>query len=304
MKLNEIHLRDPFILAERNERTYYLYGTNGPNPWDNPIGFDAYTSNDLAEWNGPFPVLRPPVDFWANKSFWAPEVYAHDGAYYLVASFTDTDCMKRRGVQIFSSDSALGPFVPHSDGPVTPTGDVCIDGTLVWDEAGDPWMVYCHERMQVIDGLMCAIKLSRDLRSAVGTKHNLFRASSASWTDPFEADQYTTDGPFIYRSGSGSLLMIWSSFHRGSYAMGMSRSPSGNVLGPWIHDDEPFFANDGGHGMIFRDLGERLLMVLHEPGMIHGAERPAIYRLGERPDELVIKGKFAGASINEHLEIA
>src|SRR5687768_14227657 len=90
VKLQDIHLRDPFVLPVATEGRYYLYGTNGPNPWDNAMGFDAYRSNDLIDWHGPLPVFRPPADFWANTSFWAPEVFAHDGRYFMCASFTDT----------------------------------------------------------------------------------------------------------------------------------------------------------------------------------------------------------------------
>jgi arabinan endo-1,5-alpha-L-arabinosidase len=281
LSLADIHLRDPFILAVPEDGSYYLYGTNGPNPWDNSMGFDAYMSKDLVEWIGPMPVFRSPDDFWADRSFWAPEVFAHHGRFYMCASFTKSHWGHRRGTQILVADSPLGPFIPHSDGPVTPEGDVCIDGTLFWDDLQQPWMVYCHERMQVTDGLMCATQLTQDLRVAVGDHHNLFRASEAPWAHVIDGDQFTTDGPFMLRLKSGVLAMIWSSFHYGTYALGVAYSPSGNLLGPWNHEEKPLFLDDGGHGMVFQDFQGNSTLVLHTPGMVAGRERPALFRLCE-----------------------
>ena len=288
MKLNEIHLRDPFILPVQSERRYYLYGTNGPNPWDNPLGFDAYVSEDLETWEGPISVFRPPHDFWADRSFWAPEVVFHQGRYYMTASFTLTHWSHRRGTQILVSDSPSGPFVPHSNGPVTPEGDVSIDGTLFWDENEQPWMIYCHERMQVTDGLMCAIPLSADLTQSIGAKHDLFRASTATWAHVIDENQYTTDGPFLFKAPDGQLLMLWSSFHNGIYAQGLSRSRSGKVLGPWTHDPTPIFGQDGGHGMVFQDWDDNLILVLHAPGMTYGEERAVLFALNFHNDEVTL----------------
>ncbi len=61
-----------------------------------------------------------------------------------------------------------------------------------------------------------------------------------------------TDGPFLHRTASGALLMLWSSFSTKGYAMGIARSESGTVVGPWIQEKKPIWKEDGGHGMIFR----------------------------------------------------
>lgn len=39
----------------------------------------------------------------------------------------------------------------------------------------------------------------------------------------------------------------------------------GSMLGPWRQSAETIFAQDGGHGMLFRDFGGRLWMALHRP---------------------------------------
>ena len=51
--------------------------------------------------------------------------------------------------------------------------------------------------------------------------------------------------------------MLWSSFllgkdGNGQYAIGVARSQSGTILGPWLQDPQPLNPNDnGGHAMIF-----------------------------------------------------
>lgn len=47
--------------------------------------------------------------------------------------------------------------------------------------------------------------------------------------------------------------------------MGVARSESGSVLGPWHQDAEPLWVEDGGHGMLFRTLDGQLHMTLHAP---------------------------------------
>jgi arabinan endo-1,5-alpha-L-arabinosidase len=49
------------------------------------------------------------------------------------------------------------------------------------------------------------------------------------------------------------------------YAMGLARSATGSVLGPWRQDDAPLWSEDGGHGMVFRALDGQLYLTLHTP---------------------------------------
>jgi len=47
--------------------------------------------------------------------------------------------------------------------------------------------------------------------------------------------------------------------------MGIARSASGDIAGPWRQDAEPLWAADGGHGMIFRSFEGQLMLTLHTP---------------------------------------
>ena len=58
--------------------------------------------------------------------------------------------------------------------------------------------------------------------------------------------------------------MLWSSFHNGKYAIGQSISKEG-LFGSWKHIQSPLYSNDGGHGMVFETLDNRLMLSIHKP---------------------------------------
>lgn len=282
LKLSDIHIRDPFVLPVPSEGKYYLYGTMGQYTWgETGVGFDCYTSTNLEDWEGPLPVFRPPAGFWADRNFWAPEVHAYQGRYFMLASFKAVGTC--RGTQILTAESPAGPFLPLSAGPVTPPDWECLDGTLCVTPAGAPWMVFCHEWVQVGDGEICAIPLSDDLSSPVGAAVVLFRASQAPWAQQLiskDRQGYVTDGPWMHHLPDGTLLILWSSFCAGGYTIGVARSPTGQLLGPWQQDPEPLYQNDGGHCMTFWDFEGHLRLSFHRPNGTP-AERPVFLPLSQ-----------------------
>ena len=77
MKREDINIRDPFILPY--EGKYYLYGSRGSEVWeDNATGLDVYVSDDLENWSEPKEIFTRTADFWADRHYWAPEVYAYN----------------------------------------------------------------------------------------------------------------------------------------------------------------------------------------------------------------------------------
>jgi arabinan endo-1,5-alpha-L-arabinosidase len=289
LKNTDIHIRDPFVLPIVAEKLYYLYGTTGPQAWTNSAsGIDYYTSPDLQSWEGPFPAFRPPAGFWADRNFWAPEVHVYRGRYYLFASFKAEGVC--RGTQILAADGPQGPFLPISDGPVTPHDWECLDGTLFVDANDQPWMVFCHEWVQVGDGEICALRLSDDLESAIDQPHLLFRASEAPWTQEIGSKDrkgYVTDGPSLHRLASSELIMLWSSFSISGYTVGVARSASGEILGPWQQVPEPLYAGDGGHCMVFRTFDGQLWLAFHRPNQSPD-ERPQFVPLREHGSSVEI----------------
>jgi arabinan endo-1,5-alpha-L-arabinosidase len=294
--LRGIRIRDPYLVVLPGGAGFVLHGSTDADLLYGPgTGFDCWTSSDLLDWRGPFPAFRPPPGFWSTGQFWAPEVHEYRGHYFMLATFGGVGVV--RGTQVLIAEEPTGPFAPWSDGPVTPRRWHCLDGTLHIDGDGDPWVVYCHEWVQVGDGAIVAQRLTQDLRSTTGSPVRLFTASQAPWVRPvpegtplppdvdLRAPAYVTDGPFLHRTADGTLLLLWSSFGDGGYAIGLARSESGLVTGPWTQQERPLWSRDGGHGMIARLPDGELLLVFHHPNDTPN-ERAVLRRVRELPGGL------------------
>jgi len=282
MKRADLHIRDPFVVVDRVKQRYILTGTVA-------VGYDVFTSSDLEIWEGPIAAYRPQPGFWADREWWAPEIHEWKGSYYLFGSIHSEK--RRRGTQIFKSANPDGPFAPISQFPVTPTEWECLDGSLYVDKKGKPWIVFCHEWVQVGNGEVCAMPLSDDLSRPVGAPVLLFRAGDAKWCldIPWESDKKgkVTDGCFLHRLANGHLIMLWSSFAADGYCQAVAHSLSGEITGPWVQERWPIYTNDGGHGMIFTSLKGQLTMCLHQPNSAFN-ERPLFLPVVERGNRLIV----------------
>lgn len=282
MKFCDINIRDPFVLKENGK--YYLYGTRGETAWTKAEGLDVYVSDDLENWSEPHACFTVPEGFWANREVWAPEVHKYKGKYYMFVSlYSET---RLRATQILKSETPMGPFLPFTDDAITPVGWQCLDGTFYVDKNGDPYIVFCHEWVQVRDGEIHAMKLTEDLTAAAGEPKLLFKASEPHWADK-SRETFITDGPFMYRTESGRLLMIWSTFTQSGYAQAIAYSDNGEIDGNWIHED-PMFDKDGGHGMIFEDYDGKKYLILHSPNE-NPLERPVLFEITEENGTIKLK---------------
>ena len=305
LHLLDFHIRDPWILADARSRTYYLYATNSEQVTGvHRAGVMVYKSGDLRNWEAPSLVFTLPGGTWANpqEAAWAPEVHAYRGKFYLFVTLHNSakiiaaqPAVRRtntmRGTTIAVSDSPEGPFtLLKTEGPIPPADFMTLDGTLYQDRAGKPWMVYAHEWAQKVDGTVEALPLKPDLSGAASAPIFLFKGSDAPWLDGYlQADRrelsYVTDGPELFRSKDGHLLMLWCSFGPGGYIETVARSKSGEVRGPW-EQLPPLLEVDGGHGMLFRRFDGQLMLVLHRTNTDAYAK---IYEIDDDGDHLAVK---------------
>lgn len=259
-------IRDPFVLV--TDEAYYLYGSEASNGWEQ-CGYACYKNvGDLAsgEWQRITPdIYEKPKD--ALKNFWAPEVHKYKDAYYLFGTYFSAKT-NHRGCTVMKSSSPEGPFVEITDGQVTPPDWDAIDGTLYIDDAGDPWLIFVHEWTSTEDkiGRMAVARLSDDLTRFTSEPKDVFKANDPTWTN-----NGCTDGPFMYKTEEGKLLMLWSNFVGKDYCVGTCESKSGKPDGEWIHSEELLFSkeitgnDDGGHGMIFTDRDGKKYLSIHSP---------------------------------------
>ncbi len=269
--IRDIRIRDPFIYPDRERGCYFMYGTTDLEPGSIAANhsFSVWRSTDLEHFEGPIEIFNGDNNFWGTRDYWAAEMHAWRGRYYLFASCTADG--HHRGTQIFVCDTPDGTFVPVSPDPATPLDWECLDGTL-YVEDGKPYMVFCHEWTQIHNGTICAVQLSDDLTCAVGEPFCLFAATDSPYVSEIGPGNYVTDGPFLWREG-GRVKMIWSSFQDGRYLVLPAEADS--IRGPWTHL-ESRFDFDGGHAMLFETFeGERVIS-LHSPNTA-GLERAKFY---------------------------
>jgi len=83
--------------------------------------------------------------------------------------------------------------------------------------------------------------------------------------------------------------MLWSSFGTDGYAIGVARSKTGRITGPWRQEPEALFGRNGGHGMLFRAFDGRLVLTIHTPNKTP-LERPVFFTVREADGRLSLTG--------------
>ena len=300
VRLSTIHMQDLCILPDQVSKSYYMIASGGG-------GVRAYTSTDLVNWRGPKTIYRTPTNVWGDiptAGIWAPEMHFYKGKYYLFLTFNSQNKLSEqwrdwrprvtRGSQILWGDSPDGPYQAFTNHSTTPVDMMTLDGTF-WVEDGVPYMVFCHEWVQITDGTVEYLPLKADLSAAAGEPKRLFRASSAKWSEAGNDGGRVTDGPYLWSGKTGKLYMIWSGRdHTGRYICGIAISDSGKLAGPWRQQDEPIFKDNGGHGMIFTTFDGQLMMVLHAPD--GRSPQPHIFHIEDTGETLRIIRELTDAT--------
>lgn len=294
---DSIILSDPFVLADSASQMYYMTGSGGL----------LWTSKDLKTWDGPSRVTEVDTTSWmgSHPAIWAAELHQYQGKYYYFATFTNNEIkidtvgeniIPRRASHILVSDKPSGPYRPMADPTYLPETQPTLDGTFWIDKDGKPYMIFCGEWLQNHNGTMEKIELKEDLSGSVGEPSLLFRAFDSPWSkqkeDGVEGPNQVTDGPFLFRTGTGRLGMIWTSWVYNVYTMGVAYSESGTLDGPWIQEQDPITPPNYGHGMLFKTLEGKLLLSIHShsdpEGNGHYRRIPTFFEADLSGDKLVI----------------
>lgn len=294
--LDSIVLSDPFILADANTKTYYMTGTGGM----------LWKSQDLKFWDGPYHVAKTDSTSWMGPRpmIWAAEIHRYKNKYYYFATFTnravtiDTvkgNAIERRACHVLVSDQPDGPYVPMQDATYLPADQPTLDGTLWIDTDGKPYMVYCYEWLQNWNGTIEKIQLKPDLSGSIGESKLLFRASESPWSREKDENgkdkpNKVTDGPYLFKTGTGRLGMIWTSWVYDVYTQGVAYSTSVTLDGPWVQEERPITPPNFGHGMLFHTLDGKLLMSIHSHRSVNGRtiRHPHLFEVDISGDKLVV----------------
>ncbi|RXG24155.1 glycoside hydrolase family 43 protein [Leeuwenhoekiella marinoflava] len=274
--LDSIRLSDPYILADEASQTYYMTGTGGR----------LWKSKDLKYWEGAFKVTDTDPDSWMGPRpmIWAAELHQYKGNYYDFATFTnravkidtvDGNVIERRASHVLVSNTPEGPYKPMEDEIYLPADRPTLDGTFWVDKDGKPYMIYCGEWLEKGNGTMEKIELKPDLSGSIGAGELLFKASDSPWSrekdkNGNDKNSKVTDGPFLFKTETGKLGMIWTSWIYDEYVQGVAYSKSGTLDGPWIQEEEPITPRNFGHGMLFTSFEGKTLMAVHSHEVVNG----------------------------------
>lgn len=298
--LDSIRLSDPAILADKATSTYYMTGTGGL----------LWKSNDLRLWSGPYVVTQTDPASWMGPRpmIWAAELHQYKDKYYYFATFTNNkmvidtikgNAINRRASHVLVSEKPDGPYVPMKDETYLSADLPTLDGTFWVDTNGKPYMVYCGEWLINWNGTMESIELKPDLSGTTGKRKILFFAYDSPWSKEKEESgrvvpNKVTDGPYLFKTQTGKLGMIWTSWVFSDYVQGVAYSQSGTLDGPWIQEQDPITPPNFGHGMLFRTFDGKLLMSVHSHKDINGryVRIPHLFEVDDSGDKIVVKGEY------------
>lgn len=296
--IDSIILSDPFILADKKTNKYYMTGTGGI----------LWKSDDLKLWSGPYDVARTDTASWMGKNpmIWAAEIHEYRDKYYYFATFTNSkvkiDTVKgnpieRRASHVLISDNPDGPFLPFGDKTYLPANMPTLDATF-WIEDGKPYMLYCHEWLQNWNGTVEKIQLKDDLSGTMGPRRILFFANESPWSKEQLPNSVVpnkvTDGPYVFRTQTGRLGIIWTSWVNNDYTQGVAYSDNGKLNGNWVQEPLPITPPNFGHGMLFRTLQGKLLMSIHSHKDVNGRyiRYPHLFEVDDSGDKIIVGKRY------------
>ena len=305
VSFEELSMSDPYIYPDPETHTYLLTSSGGR----------MWKSADLKTWTGPYNIIDI-KGLWLEKAGFvaAAEIHKIGDWYYYAGTWSDhADLIQQvprrynvphNQTYLLRSDKPEGPYTSFA---ITPGYDYeprdwdCIDGTL-YEENGKVYLVFVHEWTQIIDGTMDYVELAPDLSFTMSPKPvTLFRASElpccgemnglGEATFGLRMPGWVTDGPQLFRTQTGKLGMLWSTWGKERYLQAVCYSESDTIAGPWVQEPEPFLANNSGHGMLFRTFEGKLVYIVHHAEG-DGPRKPQMWNVDDSGDKLKLLDRF------------
>lgn len=247
---------DPFVLLADGK--YYHYSTNDPE------GYRVQVSDDLTHWEDNGYCLHQ-RDVKGEKWFWAPEVLALGGKYYMVYTADE-----HLGLAV--SDSPAGPFVQIRREWLSERN--AIDGHFMVDGDGAVYLYYVRfDKGNVLYGVKLAdsaeefIHLAAEGSVRIDDESEVrLLAAEEEWETHMGR---VTEGPFVLRhNGKYYLTYSANDYQSPRYAIGyaVSDSPLGTYRkysgNPVLERREPI-TGVGHHSFTTSKDGKRMICVYH-----------------------------------------
>lgn len=293
------YFADPFVF--KHESDYYAYGT-GSNVGDQPASdgryFPILASPDLVHWQPLGGALVPPS---GGHAFWAPEVAARDGRFYLYYSAAGTGGDETHRLRVAVADHPAGPFL-DSGKLLLPDEGFTIDAHPFRDPRDGRWyLFFAKDFFDACPGTALAVvPLAEDMVSVAGPVTAVLRASG-DW-QVYERDRtlygqqwdawHTLEGPFV-RFHDGRYFCFYSGGAWTGPGYGVGVAVADTVLGPYAEPTPgpcvlrgvPDHVIGPGHNSLVRGPdGETDFVVYHAWDTAHTARRLCIDPLRWTPN--------------------
>lgn len=243
-----IPFADPYILY--HDGLYYAYGTSSDS------GFDVYCGSELKYWRKHPQRLLSKEDSYADRWFWAPEVYYNQAnqTFYLYYSADEHIC-------VATSNSPTGPFKQSVKQPMY--SEKAIDSSLFIDDDGTPYIFF----VRFTNGnVIWAAELQADLTTIKEQTLVKCMEVSQDWEKHMGK---VVEGPSVLKK-DGVYYMLYSANDYRSPEYGVGFATASSPLGQWSKsNNNPIFHKPTsglvgvGHGAPFKDKNGAMKYVFH-----------------------------------------
>ena len=289
---------DPFVLFY--EGKYYMYCTTetgqvlvGANDFatetEEGDGIYVYESTDLKSWTRRGYALKR-GDSMGEKWFWAPEVLAYRGKFYMVYA-------SEEHIAVACADHPLGPFKQENKRWLRE--GMAIDGSFFVDDDGSVYLYYVR-----LDGQnrIYVAKMKDDLSEIEKEYDDCLICADAPWET---LDCLIAEGPFVLKH-KGLYYLTYSCNHTRCIDYGVGYAVSSSPVGPFTKfDGNPILTRRGklvgvGHHSFIRVNDGTLYCAYHCHNVNSDYFKPRMFCMntaefveGENGiDRLVINGPF------------
>ena len=235
------YFADPFVWKSGD--TYYAVGTGEQEAKGKTVGkiFPVIQSDDFVQWKfASNALLRP--DPALGSHFWAPEVAAADGKFYLYYSVGHED--KHHQLRVAQSDSPQGPYCDWGKPLINPHECLfAIDPHPFQDEDGQWYLFYARDFLDASPNARAGTALAvRRMKSMTepDDKETVVLRAHCDW-QRFQAnremygrvwDWHTLEGPFV-RKHEGRYYCLYSGGRWETENYGVDYGVADHVLGPY-----------------------------------------------------------------------
>jgi arabinan endo-1,5-alpha-L-arabinosidase len=300
---NPVHpgyFADPFVLKIGNG--YLGWGTG--RMLGNLV-FETLGSPDLVRWEslgGALERLPPEVEAELGTDYWAPEVVAADGRWWMYYSVGRGDV--GHSLRVAVADEPTGPYRDVGV-DLTPDERFAIDPHPFVDADGTRYLFYAHD---VLEGRRVGTMLAVDVLDgmdrlagrpaavlAPSGDWQLFRRGRSMYGQVY--DWHTLEGPFVCRRNDRYVLFYsGGNWEEPTYGVGWAEAE--HPLGPWREQvgrppllrTVPGHVVGPGHNCVVPGPDGQDVAVYHAWDAGHDARRLCIDPLGWAPDGPVVDG--------------